>query len=183
MYFQINANKPVISNVVCTADLHQSVNLKEFLNFGWGVYDSAIYGGRCGYVKLVEMKGKATIFPSGKMISLGAKSVKKSIQQLNLAKFYLVEAGLISDIKLEPKIQNVVATLTLDRGIKMNKAVISLDGSTYEPERFPAIIYKILTASYLIFESGKIVITGAKSEEAVLQAAFEIQQKLARSLS
>lgn len=178
-YSRVKAIKPVISNVVCTGNLNQKVDLTKFLNFEWGIYDDAIYGGRCGYVKSPEMKGRVTIFPSGKMISIGAKSVNNAINQLNEAKFCLVQAKFISDVKLEPKIQNIVAVLTLKENLNINKIATKIKGAIYEPEQFSAIILKsIKSITYLIFSSGKIVITGAKSEEEISQAGFEIQQKL-----
>ncbi|MDE2590575.1 MAG: hypothetical protein KGL95_13030 [Patescibacteria group bacterium] len=182
--FQINKIKPIISNVICTADLHQKVDLKKFLNFRWGIYDSEIYGGRCGYVKSIDMVGKVTVFLSGKMISLGTKSVKSAILQLNLAKSHLIKAKLISNTKLEPKVQNIVATLTLDHRIKINELAKNLNGAIYEPEQFPAIILRTIeSTSYLIFSTGKIVISGAKSEDEIAQASFEIQQKLSSAIS
>ncbi len=86
---------------------------------------------------------------------------------------------LITDVKLEQKIQNIVATLTLDNKLKVSNIVPKLKGAIYEPEQFPGIILKsIQSVSYLLFASGKIVITGAKSEDELSRAAFEIQQKL-----
>lgn len=169
----------IISNVVSTSDLHQNIDIEKFINFPWGIYDLEIYGGRCGYLKSPEMRGRVTIFPSGKMISVGAKSITKSLQQLNQAKFYLLREKLISDVKLKPKIQNIVATLSLDKKLKINQISSKLKGAIYEPERFPGIILKSMrSVSYLIFASGKVVISGAKSEEELSQAAFEIQHKL-----
>lgn len=172
-------SKLSIVNVVSTSNLNQQVAIRKFNEFGWGTYDSAIYGGRCGYVKTPEMDGRVTIFPSGKMISLGGKSIKKSIEQLNQAKFYLVREKLIQDIILRPKIQNIVATIVLPKPLSIAEAYDKLIGAIYEPEQFPGIILKsINSVSYLIFASGKIVITGAKSKRELSVAAFEIQQKL-----
>ena len=52
---------------------------------------------------------KHTVFLSGKMIS----TVAQSLEQLNQAKILLLDAGLIRDVVLEPKVQNIVATLDL----------------------------------------------------------------------
>jgi TATA-box binding protein (TBP) (component of TFIID and TFIIIB) len=169
----------VISNVVSTANLNQKVAIQKFIEFGWGIYDSEIYGGRCGYVKTPEMDGRVTVFSSGKMISVGGKSIKKSIEQLNHAKFHLLRGKLIEDVALKPKIQNIVATITLPRPLKIAQIYDKLAGAIYEPEQFPGIILKsINSVSYLIFASGKIVISGAKSKKELLTSAFEIQHTL-----
>ena len=176
---QETKSKLAIVNVVSTANLNQKVAIRRFNELGSGIYDLAIYGGRCGYVKTPEMDGRVTIFSSGKMISVGGKSIKKSIEQLNQAKFYLVRENLIQDTILRPKIQNIVATLALPKPLRIAETYDKLIGAIYEPEQFPGIILKsISSVSYLIFASGKIVITGAKSKKELSTAAFEIQQKL-----
>ena len=171
--------RPVISNIVSTSNLHHKVDIKKFVKFGWGTYDNAIYGGRCGYVKTPEMQGRVIVFPSGKMISVGAKSSRKSFEQLNQAKFCLLKEKLISDIRLKHKIQNIVGTLNLKNNLKINQIVTKLQGAIYEPEQFPGVILKSTRSlSYLIFASGKIVISGAKSENELMEASFEIQRKI-----
>lgn len=179
MQKQTTKSNFVITNVVSTGNLNQTVDIKKFNKFGWGIYDQAIYHGRCGYVKSSEMKGRVTIFPSGKMISVGAKSIEKANEQLENAKFYLIKAKLITEVKLEPKIQNIVAVLTLPHKLHIKKALSKLHGAIYEPDQFAGIILKsIFSVSYLIFASGKIVIVGAKSEKELSRAAFEITQRL-----
>jgi len=49
----------------------------------WGRYDTEIYGGKCGYIKDITMRGRVTVFLSGKMISTGADGVSQSLKQLN----------------------------------------------------------------------------------------------------
>ncbi|MBI5378480.1 MAG: hypothetical protein HZA82_07650 [Thaumarchaeota archaeon] len=170
--------KLVIRNVIITSDLQQKIDVTKFTNHSWGTYDSNVYGGRCGYVKIPEMRGRVIIFPSGKMISVGANSVKKAISQLNEAKFYFVRAKLIDDVKLKTKIRNMVATTFFPLEGKFTKTV-QLKNAIYEPEQFPGIILKSINSiNYLIFNSGKIVITGAKSKNELSQARFEINKKL-----
>lgn len=171
--------RPIISNIVSTSNLHNKVDVKKFVKFGWGTYDDTIYGGRCGYVKTPEMQGRVIVFPSGKMISVGARSARKSFEQLNQAKFCLLRGKLIPDVRLEQKIQNIVGTLTLENNLRINRIVAKLQGAIYEPEQFPGIILKsVRSLSYLIFASGKIVISGAKSEEELMEASLEIQGKI-----
>lgn len=168
-----------ISNVVCTANLNQKVDLNEFHNFAWGIYDLEIYGGRCGYVKLPNMKGKVIIFPSGKMISVGGNSIEKSIQQLNIAKFHLVQTKLILDVKLEPLVRNIVSSGDLGRKIKLETLVRILPRSIYEPTQFTGLIYRIFESIVaLIFASGKVVIAGAKTIRELNNAFFDLRQRI-----
>jgi len=170
--------KPKISNVVTTGDLKQKVDITKFPDFPWGIYEKETYGGRCGYVHARGMEGKVTIFPSGKMISIGAKSVNKSIEQLIEAKECLLKSKLISNVKLKPNVRNMVAILNLEKGIPLQILAPKI-GGLYEPEQFPALMFKAeRSVQYLIFSTGKIVINGAKSENEVNTAAYQVQKLL-----
>ena len=129
--------KPKIRNVVCTADLKQDISMKKLSKIPCGIYDEAIYGGRCGYVKTPEMDGRVTVFPSGKMISVGGRSVKRAAEQLNHAKFLLVREGMADDTRLAPRIRNIVATLDVGQSIPIDKVSPKIAGASYDPRRFP----------------------------------------------
>ena len=53
-----------------------------------------------------------------------------------------------------------------------------LDNTLYEPEQFPGLIYRMQPPEpkvvILLFQSGKFVCTGAKSEEKVQNAAGDL---------
>lgn len=71
----------------------------------------------------------------------------------------------------EFKIHNVVATA--DFGFEIGLEKLSLEHSTfssYEPELFPGLVYRLLTPKcvMLIFASGKVVFTGAKTRADVV---------------
>jgi transcription initiation factor TFIID TATA-box-binding protein len=63
------------------------------------------------------------------------------------------------------KIENVVASASLGVPVKLEKLVSNLDGVEYEPEQFPGLVMRVKEpkAAALIFSSGKLVCTGAKS--------------------
>lgn len=60
---------------------------------------------------------------------------------------------------------------------------ISLDGSKYVPEQFPGLIYHLKDpkTSTLLFRSGKVVCTGAKSLEYVKVAINNVIKQLERA--
>lgn len=153
-----------IANIVTTADMKQKFNIQKLNDFPWGIYDQISYNGICGYVKTPEMKGKVTIFASGKMISIGSNTLKDSIDKLYQTKFYLLQEKLIEDVILEPVIRNIIATITFDKELDLKKLVKEIPNSTYEPKIFSGLRYKIRKGlSALIFTSGKVVIAGGKS--------------------
>jgi len=79
---------------------------------------------------------------------------------------------MVSDIKIE----NVVASATLNCKIPLDKIVSRIPGTEYEPEQFPGLVYRITDpkAASLIFSSGKIVCTGARSPELAKKAVNKI---------
>ena len=67
--------------------------------------------------------------------------------------------------KFNIKIENIVASAALGIRIPLEKIVEHLEGTEYEPEQFPGLVYRMKDpkAAALIFSSGKIVCTGARS--------------------
>ena len=63
------------------------------------------------------------------------------------------------------RIENIVASATLNVVVPLNKVVSQLEGMEYEPEQFPGVVYRMKEpkAAALIFGSGKIVCTGARN--------------------
>ncbi|MFH1473589.1 MAG: TATA-box-binding protein [Candidatus Aenigmatarchaeota archaeon] len=78
------------------------------------------------------------------------------------------------------KIENVVASSSLNVPIKLEKLVASLDNIEYEPEQFPGLVLRLKQpkAAALIFSSGKIVCTGAKSPKEAKIAISKIVRKM-----
>ena len=75
---------------------------------------------------------------------------------------------MVKDIKIE----NVVASATLNCKLPLDKIVSRIPGTEYEPEQFPGLVYRIKEpkAASLIFSSGKIVCTGARSPDLARKA-------------
>jgi len=67
--------------------------------------------------------------------------------------------------KPEIKIQNIVVSTSLEQDIPLIKLAETLPNTEYNPEQFPGLVMRIKDpkTSALIFSSGKVVWTGAKS--------------------
>lgn len=78
------------------------------------------------------------------------------------------------------KIENVVASSSLNVPIKLEMLVANLDNVEYEPEQFPGLVLRLKNpkAAALIFSSGKIVCTGAKSPKEAKIAIAKIVRKM-----
>jgi transcription initiation factor TFIID TATA-box-binding protein len=82
-----------------------------------------------------------------------------------------------------PTLQNIVSTVNLGVPLDLKKIALHARNAEYNPKRFAAVIMRIRDprTTALIFSSGKMVCTGAKSEEASRLAARKyarIVQKL-----
>lgn len=171
--------RPRIVNVVSTAALGGPVDVKRMARLECCMYDEAIYGGRCGYVKTPGMKGRVTVFISGKMISVGADSVRGSCEQLHNAKFYLAGKGLAGGRAIKCTLRNIVATISTGQAIPIDRISPHIAGAVYDPESFPGMILKGQgSCSFLVFGSGKIVVAGAKSASDLNTSSFDLLARL-----
>jgi len=77
-------------------------------------------------------------------------------------------------------IQNVVATATLNQKVDLNAVVKSYPGVEYHPEQFPGLVFRLKRpkTATLIFNSGKMVCTGAKSEQEARRAVMTVVKEL-----
>ena len=79
-------------------------------------------------------------------------------------------------------IENVVATATLNQKIDLKSIVRIFPGVEYRPEQFPGLVYRLKKpkTATLIFTSGKMVCTGAKSERQARKAVMKVVDELKR---
>lgn len=80
------------------------------------------------------------------------------------------------------KIVNIVISTSLEHKIPLERLIMDLPNTEYNPEQFPGLIMKIREpkASFLIFSSGKVVCTGTKSLEEVDLALVKLIEYMAK---
>jgi transcription initiation factor TFIID TATA-box-binding protein len=78
------------------------------------------------------------------------------------------------------EIQNIVAKADLGVKINLNKLASSLEIIEYDPESFPGLTLKLKDpkATFLIFGTGKIVITGCKNVKVMKGACAKVEAML-----
>jgi transcription initiation factor TFIID TATA-box-binding protein len=128
--------------------------------------------------------GTVTLFSTGKILCTGAKSpkfVKKIISQL-VDKLRFLDVPILNNYKV--RIKNFVFTKTLGQPINLAKVALSfgLENVDYEPEDFPGLVYRNEDpkATFILFESGKIICTGADSNAHAESAFKQLEGKLKR---
>ncbi|KAF6038263.1 TBP [Bugula neritina] len=74
---------------------------------------------------------------------------------------------------IQPQLQNIVCTVSLDCKLDLKDIALRARNAEFNPKRFAAVIMRIRDprTTALIFSSGKMVCTGAKSEEQAKLAA------------
>jgi transcription initiation factor TFIID TATA-box-binding protein len=83
-------------------------------------------------------------------------------------------------IKATLSIENVVASATLNQKVDLNAVVKRYPGVEYRPEQFPGLVFRLKRpkTATLIFSSGKMVCTGAKSEKEAKRAVMKVVKEL-----
>ena len=82
--------------------------------------------------------------------------------------------------KAKINIENVVASATLNQKVNLDAVVKSYPGVEYRPKRFPGLVFKLKRpkTATLIFSTGKMVCTGAKSEKESRRAVTTVVKEL-----
>lgn len=77
-------------------------------------------------------------------------------------------------------IENVVASASVNQNIDLLEIQRVFPDVEYHPEQFPGLVFrlKVPKTATLIFSSGKMVCTGAKSEAQAIKAVNTVVQKL-----
>jgi transcription initiation factor TFIID TATA-box-binding protein len=83
-------------------------------------------------------------------------------------------------VKATIRIENVVASATINQKVDLNAVVKGYPGVEYRPEQFPGLVFRLKRpkTATLIFSSGKMVCTGAKSEKESKRAIMKVVKEL-----
>jgi len=177
-----------IVNVVATASLDCPIDLELLPKLfpGKVIYEPTAYHPPApAYFKSEDMEGKVSIFPSGKMISVGTRSENRAREELLIVAEKLKKTK-IAQIKTKPKIENVVATGNIGYTPNLEKISTAIR-ALYEPEQFPAAIIHLnsqkngIRATILLFASGKIICVGLKRSEYIPAVIQKLLRKIAKS--
>jgi len=84
--------------------------------------------------------------------------------------------------KIKPNIciQNIVASAALNQRISLKTIVEKFPQAEYSPRVFPGLVFRLKKpkTATLIFETGKMVCTGAKSEKEAIRAVNKVVKEL-----
>jgi transcription initiation factor TFIID TATA-box-binding protein len=167
-----------IINVIAVSDLKKQVDLAKIGQNINVSYDPHKYGGRVAYLKTKTMYGKVSVFNSGKMISIGTKSVTQAKEDIHKAIEFLENVLNIRVFLETIDVVNIVASIDLGKNVDLEATALKISQTIYEPDQFPGLILRFSEpnrASILLFSSGKAIINGVKSERVARKVADQLQ--------
>jgi transcription initiation factor TFIID TATA-box-binding protein len=95
---------------------------------------------------------------------------------------FLHDSGRTEMTETKPSmhIQNIVASASINQTINLNLIVEKFPHVEYRPKVFPGLVFRLKKpkTATLIFGTGKMVCTGAKSEEAARKAVNKVAREL-----
>ncbi len=173
--------KPIIEivNVVASATIDQKLDLvkiqKKFpdVEYHPEQFPGAVF-------RLKTPKTATLLFSTGKMVCTGSKSEEMAVKAVNLVVERLRKGGIKIKKDAVVTVQNIVSSINLGGRIHVERAARTLPRSMYEPEQFPGVIHRMLDPKtvILLFASGKLVCTGAKTEKYVYRSLNNLHSML-----
>lgn len=185
MYINQNASIMIdptvkIENIVASMALSDHFDLNHISSSLENAdYDKDKFPGLVYRIK--NPKTAFLVFSSGKANCTGAKSIKDVDTAIEILSNDLEGLGY-TITSTSYVVQNIVAGASLDTELDLDAIAIGLgfENIEYEPEVFPGLVYRIVDPKVvvLIFRSGKLVITGAKTQAECEFAKTNVWQQL-----
>ncbi|MHA1728394.1 MAG: TATA-box-binding protein [Promethearchaeota archaeon] len=155
-----------VQNVVTSVNLNTDIDLDKIRNKFLDVnFNMNRFPGLC--IKLKQPKCVILLFKNGKMVITGLKLSSQIPDVLTKFRKRLVEVDIKIPKEPEYRVVNMVVSADIGLNINLDLSSLTLDRSIYEPEVFPGLIYRMVQPKcvFLVFSTGKFVITGLKREE------------------
>ncbi|EDQ92190.1 uncharacterized protein MONBRDRAFT_31304 [Monosiga brevicollis MX1] len=176
------ATKPYCRNLVATVTFNCKLDLKHIANNARNAeYSPKRFS--AVIMRIREPHTTALIFSSGKMICTGAKSEDDAWRATRKYAQIIKKLGY-GELRHENfQIQNMVGSCDVRFPIRLEGLAANHQCfCTYEPEIFPGLVYRMVKPKVvlLIFVSGKVVVTGAKSRQTIhdaINAIYSILQQ------
>jgi transcription initiation factor TFIID TATA-box-binding protein len=168
--------KTKVENIVSSITLDRHLDLKQLAKKVKEIDNPKQFPGVI--YRLEEPKLAMLIFRTGKVICSGARSRKNIDDAVEKLLKTLKKAGQKVKGKPSIEIQNIVASSSLDFKVNLDVLATECMNTEYEPEQFPGLVFRLEQPKtvMLIFRSGKIIITGAKTPKDVAKAAQKTKE-------
>jgi transcription initiation factor TFIID TATA-box-binding protein len=171
---------PEIVNAVGGGDLNQELDLQVLFEAVEGEevrYDPEYWPGL--YIRFTEESPAIMVFRTGKYNIAGAESIEELTDSNEefLSTFEKLGITPNPDSTNPPanfEIRNLVFLDRYQEELALNPVAVGLglENAEYEPEQFPGLLFRPSddTGTFLIFRTGKIVLTGTKNPESAMDS-------------
>jgi len=171
--------KVKLENIVAFASLGITIQLNWLVErMGNAEYRPEQFPGLIYRIK--EPRVAALIFSSGKIVCTGAKTIDLAKQAIKSVVKDIGTAGIKVPRDYNVIVENIVASSSIVSNLNLEEITYVLEDAEYEPEQFPGLVYRIKDprVAFLLFRSGKIICTGARSVEDVHTALGKLKTRL-----
>ncbi|MBI4894757.1 MAG: TATA-box-binding protein [Candidatus Aenigmarchaeota archaeon] len=168
-----------VENIVASASLGVEVPLEKIVSKMEGMeYEPEQFPGLV--YRMTDPKAAALIFGSGKIVCTGARSLDDVKEVFRKVVLIVKKSGAKVPKEYKFQVENIVSSAKLESKLNLDDIAFNLENSEYEPEQFPGLVYRMTEpkVAFLLFGSGKIVITGARSVKDVNTAVEKVSRKL-----
>lgn len=168
-----------VENVVAYAVIGKQIPLNRLVgNVKNAEYEPDQFPGLV--YRIDKPKSAALIFSSGKIVCTGTRSIEDAEIAITKVVYKLKNLGISVPNSIDVRIDSILASTKIDAKLKLNEVAYSLEGSEYNPEQLNGIVYKVKdpNATMILFRSGKILCTGAKSVDEIFAALDKLKSKL-----
>jgi len=150
-----------ISNIIATVELGEPFDI-AFLNKN---IPGTIKDPKVHWLKyrIPDNNSYVAFYQSGKFM-VNANSFEQIEKKTKFVLEKIEKIGILTT-NWKLKIHNLVISDSIDLPCTLERLVENLDPkkASFEPEQFPALVYKEWGASFLIFSTGRVILTGTKS--------------------
>ncbi|ODR79197.1 TATA-box-binding protein [Haladaptatus sp. W1] len=170
-----------IENIVATTTIDQELDVAQLgADLPSGTYDAEQFPGVI--CRLPTVSATMLLYRTGTITSTGANSVQDVEHGYRELFTQLRDLGIPVTEEPSISIENLVSSADLETSLNLNALAIGLgiEDIEYEPEQFPGLVYRLEETSLvvLLFNSGKLIITGAKTKAQAQMGAKRVKSRL-----
>ncbi|WP_435158172.1 TATA-box-binding protein [Haladaptatus sp. DFWS20] len=170
-----------IENIVATSAIEQELDVAQLgADLSGGTYDAEQFPGVI--CRLPMTSATMLLYRTGTITCTGANSIQDVEQGYQELFTQLRTLGVSVPDEPSISIENLVSSADLETSLDLNTLAIGLriEEIEYEPEQFPGLVYRLeeLSIVVLIFNSGKLIITGSKTEAKTHTAVERVKSRL-----
>jgi TATA-box binding protein (TBP) (component of TFIID and TFIIIB) len=135
---------------------------------------SKLDGSKCNWRRFPGLSFKPKLSPAtfllfrnGKFVCTGTKSEIRGKEATRTFLNILKEKSLVStNCNFECSVKNLVTSVSINgASISMEQFTKQFEKVVYEPDKFPAAVYNMGKATFLVFLTGKLICSGVGDED------------------